>query len=222
MKYLLLLTALITSPALTACARLPAIYPDTVSASVEAALDCSQIFPDGRWQLYHTIEATAPGNHKSTLSGVAVLSSEDRSIQWALMTVEGFVLFSGRFDGSLVVDRAIAPFDRPGLAQGLMADLMMLYFPPTGPLLATGRLETGDRVCRYGKMNDATDIVVKNDDTWSIRRYGSDGKLRRSIIADRMTSIDGRRFPERMVLESPGLLGYRLEMHLAEAVRLNH
>ena len=32
----------------------------------------------------------------------------------ALMTVEGFVLFSGRYDGKLTVDRAIEPFDRPG------------------------------------------------------------------------------------------------------------
>ncbi len=219
MKYLFLFTALLAS--LTACARLPGINPDGVSSSHEAASVCSRIFPKGRWQLYHTIEATAPGNHKNTLSGVAVISSEQRSIQWALMTVEGFVLFSGRFNGRLIIDRAIAPFDRPGFAQGLMADLMMLYFPPHEPLLATGCLETGDHVCRYSETGGTTDFLIKDDDTWAIRRYDSGRKLSRSVAADRMTVIDGNQFPERMILQRPGLLGYRLELTLVEAVPLD-
>jgi len=217
MKRLSLLTAFLVS--LAACAQLPKIYPDTVSPSLEAASDCLDMFPQGRWQLYHIIEATAPGGQKSTLTGVAVLSSRDRSIQWALMTVEGFVLFSGRYDGTLTIDRAISPFDRPGFAQGLMDDLMMLFFKPQGPLQSTGRLKTGGHVCRYGLPEHTTDVVIK-DNGWAINRYASGRRLIRSIVADEMTFIANQQFAKHLILKNHNVIGYQLELNLVEATPL--
>ncbi len=218
MKHLFLFITLVVS--LAACAQLPKIYPDSASLPPETALDCKQVFPQGRWQLYHIIEATAPGGQKSTLTGVSVLSSRDRSVQWALMTVEGFVLFSGRFDGKLTIDRAISPFDHPGFAQGLMDDLMMLFFEPQGRHLMTGRLETGNHVCRYGSPEDLTDLVIKDDGTWAINRYASRRRLTRSIVADEITIIGNNPFAKHLILKNYSVIGYQLELRLVEATPL--
>jgi hypothetical protein len=216
MKRLFLLTAVIVS--LAACANLPEIYPDAGWPSSENTSDCGQMFAQGRWQLFHIIEATAPGGQKSTLTGAAVISSRDRSVQWALMTVEGFVLFSGRYDGTLTIDRAISPFDRPGFAQGLMDDLMMLFFAPQGPPSMTGRLETGARICRYGLPEYTTDVVIKEDGAWMINRYASSRRLTHSVAADEITFIGGDPFAKHLILKNHGAIGYQLELKLVEAI----
>jgi hypothetical protein len=221
MKRLFLLATVLTS--LAACAQLPEIKPDTVSSPSETASVCGNIFPQGRWQLYHIIEATAPGGQRSSLTGVSVLSSRDRTIQWALMTVEGFVLFSGRYDGTLTtIERAIPPFDRPGFAQGLMDDLMMLFFEPHEPLFMTGRLETGGHVCRYGQPENTTDVVIKEDGTWAIYRYSSRRRLTRSILGDQITAIGSNPFAKHLILKNHSVIGYQLELKLVEAIPLDN
>lgn len=218
MKHLLLLMALLAS--VTGCAQLPKIQPDSDLLPVPARYDCQNPFPHGRWQLYHIIEATVPGGQKRALTGVSVISSKDRSIRWALMTVEGFVLFSGRYDGTLSIDRAIAPFDRPGFAQGLMNDLMLLFLAPRAPRATTGYLKNGGYVCRYGSPEKTTDIVLEDDGTWSIRQYTSNHRLSHTVMADEITDVADTAFATHLVLKNHGALGYQLELRLVEAIPL--
>ncbi len=202
----------------TSCAQLPKIHPGGTSGPSPSAGPCGKIFPQGKWQLYHTIEATVPGGRKNSLTGVSVISSRDRYIHWALMTVEGFVLFSGRYDGTLTVDRAVGPFNRPGFAQGLMADLMLLFFMPEAPLSSTGFSEAGDLVCRYGSPRDTTDIILKDNHSWRVRRYSSAKRLDRTIEADEIVHIGTSPFANHMILKNHGLIGYQLELKLVEAI----
>lgn len=218
MKRLLFLMALLVS--VTGCAQLPKIQPDSDLHPVPAKYDCQGAFPHGRWQLFHIIEATVPGGQKRSLTGVSVVSSRDRSIGWALMTVEGFVLFSGRFDGTLTIDRAIAPFDRPGFAQGLLDDLMLLFFAPQAPHITTGRLENGAYVCRYGSPEETTDLVYGDDGAWSLRQYTSNHRLSRTVVADEMTTVADDAFAGHLVLKMHGVAGYQLELRLVEAIPL--
>ena len=207
--------------ALTACARLPRIDPFPAGCPSAAASACRDIYPQGRWQLLHSIEATLPGGGKQVLTGVSVLSSEDRSIQWALMTVEGFVIFSGRWNGALSVGRAVPPFDRPGFAEGMMADLRLLFFAPRAPLLSTGRLEQGDPVCRFGSAENTIDIVMPPDGSRIICQYGSNHRLARSIVADPPSPASRGAFSRHLVLKHPGVLGYQLELKLIETIPLD-
>jgi len=218
MKRLLLLMALLVSVA--GCAQLPKIQPDSDMRSVPTGFDCQDPFPHGRWQMYHLIEATVPGGQKRALTGVSVVSSGERSIRWALLTVEGFVLFSGRYNGTLTIDRAIAPFDRPGFAQGLVGDLMLLFLAPQAPDLTTGHLENDAYVCRYGSQEKTTDIVFQDDGTWSVRQYTSNHRLARTVEADEMTTVGDNVFAKHLVLKKHGAVGYRLELRLLEAVPL--
>ncbi len=206
--------------AMTACARLPRIDPYPSGHQTRTASACRDLFPHGRWQLFHSIEATLPGGDKQILTGVSVLSSQEPSIQWALMTVEGFVIFSGSWNGALTVDRALPPFDRPGFAEGLMTDLRLLFFDPQDPLLATGRLEQGDPVCRFGSAEYTIDIATKRDGSRVVRQYDSNHRLTRSIMADPPPTAQGA-FSRRLVLKRPGIIGYQLELKLIEAIPLD-
>jgi hypothetical protein len=219
MKRVLILTALLFS--LASCARLPELQPDDVPGRLEGDPDFYILFPQGRWQLYHAIEATVPGRGKSMLTGVTVLSSSDRTIRCALMTVEGFVLFSGRYDGELTIDRCVSPFDRPEFARGLMEDLMLLFFAPEAALCRTGALERQGRVLRCTLPDRVTDIVRKTEGTWEVLQYTSQNRLYRSIEAGRMVRIADRPFAERLTLRSYAFPGYQLELKLLEALPLD-
>lgn len=220
MKQRFVMTALLLLlVSLAACAKLPIIQIPEDSGQIPSQPSCGDLFPKGRWQMHHAIEATI-GGRKTLLTGVTVLSSQDRSIESALMTVEGFVLFSGRYDGALTVDRAVAPFDRPGFAQGLMDDLMLLFFAPRAPLCATGQVDPKDRICRYCQSNQTTDIVVTTQNTRQIRHYTSRNRLDRSIEAGDIIDVDGTPFAQRMILTNHGMLGYQLVLKLLEAVPL--
>jgi hypothetical protein len=207
--------------AVTACARLPKIDPNPPGHPSPPVSACRDLFPHGRWQLYHSIEATLPDGRKTILTGATVFSSEDRSIRWALMTVEGFVLFSGRWHNKITVDRAVPPFDRPGFAQGLIDDLRLLLFAPQAPLVTTGRLEQGDPACRFGSSQSTIDIAVKEDGSRIVRQYASNRKMVRSVVADDLTRIDQGLFARHLILKHYGILGYQLELHLIEAIPIN-
>ena len=218
MKHLVPLLALLL--ALIGCAQLPRVYPGP-AAVTSISRDCTDLFPQGRWQLLHAIEATVPGGKKHLLTGVSVLSSRERSINWALMTTEGFVLFSGRYDGKLTIDRAIPPFDRPGFGQGLMDDLKALFFAPRAPLITAGHLKSGEQVCRYASLEMTSDIVIGPDGTWTEHQYSVHQRLVRSIRADTIVSEGHSVLARHIVVKDHGMLGYQLELKLLEAIPLD-
>lgn len=221
-RLLIVLSALMTL--LSGCARLPDILPAPVSSAVKAD-PFAAVYPSGRWQLYHTIDAKVPGGEIQHLVGVAVISSDAESIEWALMTLEGLVLFSGRDNGAgiLTVNRAVAPFDRQGFAEGLMADLRLLFFQPQSPPRQTGILSNGAWVKRFqSKDHDTIDLIVEKDGRWTLHQYVG-AKIACTVaagdvLADETT--EGAKFAQTLTLNRPGLLGYRLAMRLVEARRL--
>lgn len=205
----------------TACARLPEIHLPKGYAPLPSHVTCREVFPQGRWQMYHAIEAAVPGGGKTVLTGVTVLDSRKRTIESALLTVEGFLLFRGRWDGKLTVDRAIAPFDRPGMAEGLMDDLRLLFFGPRGRLCQSGQMAPGERVCRYCQADATIDILVRFDATRQIRQYDAHHRLRRTIDIEAMTAVDAVPFAKKLTLKRRGLLGYQLNLTLLEAIALD-
>lgn len=205
---------------LAACARLPEIIIDPVSAAGGFEPACRMPFPRGTWQLQHAIDATVRGRAMGRLVGVMVLSEPERSIQCALMTIEGLVLFSARYDGRLTVERAVDPFDRPGFADGLIDDLKLIFLAPEAAG-RFGRTAGGDVICRYPHIDhQLTDIVVKDPDHWMINRYNDQGRLLRRVWAegDAAARKAGRSgIARHITLESRSASDYRLELTLIEA-----
>lgn len=216
-----LVVILVALSLLTACSRLPQIAEDATRLPKPSDPSCRSAFPRGQWQLQHAIEATVRGRKMGKLIGAMVLNAQERTIQCALMTIEGLVLFSAQYDGQLTVERAVKPFDRPGFAGGLMDDLRLMFLAPQGPG-QLGWTTDDDVICRYAYPKDfITDIIVQDPDRWWIKRYDTQGRLLRTVSIDRANAgqyAEHFRIAQHITLESRCGDNYSLELRLIEAV----
>lgn len=175
---------------------------------------CRAIYPQGRWQLVHGIAARFAGGRQTFLTGVIQLSSRASRIHCVLMTLDGLVLFEAVDDGLVAVKRAVGPFDHPVLAEGLMADIRLMFFPPPGAVIACGRFaETGEG-CRFRAPDGGVVDVTVDDDGWRIAQLSPP----RTITA---SAVDPRGMAATMTLAAGGDAAYRLTITLIDAAVLD-
>lgn len=206
---------------ITACAHLPEIRELQDSASADRIAACGGVFPHGRWQLVHAIEVLPPLGSKQTVLGIVQLSSEQRTFHCVLMTIEGLVLLDADFDGEVTVQRALPPLDTPGMAEGMVQDISLLFFAPERPCLTAGLSREAAWICRYPSTDQGhQDIILQPDGRWEIRRYSQSHRLMRTIAPMAGEDFHAGGLPSRVTLEAHGLGGYRLRMSLIEAVPL--
>lgn len=209
---------------MTACSSLPRVYPDRKASPLTDHGRCGRLFPEGRWQFLHSIEAEMPGGRRGVLVGVTLISSVDKTVQSVIMTLEGMVLFDARYDRRLVVNRAVQPFDNENFASGLIQDIGLIFFAPSGPLIESGVLESGAALCRFRDPDGRiVDIIEHGEDNWEIRQYGHRYHKRRTVkvFFDEKKIHPGRfNAPQRLKLTSHDYPGYSLDMALIEAVPL--
>lgn len=209
--------ALIAALLLAACASMPAIQALDADQETFRAGICRAHFPEGGWQLVHTINACIQGGRQATFTGVVILSPKDDSIRCAVMTLEGFVLFEADDRGRVIVKRAFGPFNDENFARGVVDDIRFLFVEPKGDSVA-GLFEDGSRGCRYRTARGRTvDLVEGPDGGWRMRQYDSRGYPMRTMTAD---ASNDEGFSRRIVLQSDGRHGYRLTMTLVEAISI--
>jgi hypothetical protein len=191
---------------------------------MELPQTCQRLFPNGKWQFVHSIEAVMPGGQKGLVMGVTVISSRDKTARSVLMTIEGLVVFDASHDQELVVNRSVAPFDQEGFAAGLISDIQLIFFMPQGPLVETGNDPNGASVCRYQNPDGRiVDLVIHGDRSWQIRQYSQQLRLTRTVTAffsQENSAEEQAAMPDRLELTAHGVAGYNLIMDLVEAVPL--
>jgi hypothetical protein len=203
---------------LSACASLPPLQPQL------AERVSGRPFPKGHWQLVHRIEARFPGNHKALMMGALELDSATGRLNCALMTVEGFTLFSAGFNPGdpvpLTITRAVPPFDQPGFAEGLMADLHLLFFVPEARE-TTGSLDDGP-VRRYHYRDGRTiDVIARPNGRFRIDFYDTDARLvRRARLIFSPSTAAPQNIATKIFLEAKDDAGYTLKLDLIDAVPL--
>ena len=133
MKIVRLMLFMVLMP--VACGHLPEIRTVDDSTTAGRTAACADIFPRGQWQLVHAIEIFPPAGSKQTVLGIIQISSEQRTFRCVLMTIEGLVLFEADFDGAVTIQRAIPPLDKPGMAEGMLQDISLLFLHPNSPAL---------------------------------------------------------------------------------------
>jgi len=207
---------------LGACAHLPEIHTVEDSTTAGRIAACGAIFPHGKWQFVHATEILPPVGSKQTVLGIVQLSSEQRTFHCVLMTIEGLVLFEADFDGAVTIQRALSPLDKPGMAEGIVQDISLLFLAPSRPCIAAGLSKDAAWICRYPNADQGQeDVVLQPDGVWEIRRYDQHHRLMRTIapMANENLPVDGLP-PSHVVLKAYGLVGYELRMSLIEAVPL--
>jgi len=211
----LLLIALLA----VACAHLPEIRQADPNSTRQRVTDCTAIFARGDWQFTHAIEIFPPAGSRQTMLGIIQISSHTRTFHCVMLTIEGLVLFEADYDGTITIQRAIAPLDKPGVAEGMVRDILLIFFAPEQPCLAAGYAEDGSWTCRYPDADRGhEDIRLHTDGTWQIRRYSPGHKLVRTVAPMAQTDIRPDGLSSRLELVAPGLAGYRLQMSLLEAI----
>ena len=207
-----------------ACSALPGVHPVDIAVGTQLSRKCDNLFPNGKWQFVHSIETTLPAGQKGLVMGVTVISSRDKTVQCAIMTIEGIVVFDARYDQRLVIQRALPPFDSEGFAEGLIRDIQLIFFMPEGLLVETGNDKDGASICRYQKPDGRiVDLVIHGDSSWQIRQYSRQLRLIRTVTAffnKKNSAEEQAAIPVRLELTAHGVAGYNLIMDLVEAVPL--
>jgi hypothetical protein len=196
--------------------------PELIETSADGLRQrCEAVFPAGSWQLVHSLEFASDSGFAGTVLGVTVVDPPDLSC--ALVTVEGVTLFEavGGPDEAVTVERAVPPFDRPGFAAGLLADVRSMFVAPPDREVTYGLLPDGRPVCRYiGEDGRVTDIAPPVEDSWQIREYDADSALQRVIEG----YVDYQRSPSEPAryLELSAFLPaeYTLKMKLIDALHV--
>lgn len=134
--------------------------------------------------MVHAIETRMGGQTQSAIIGVTVADPVSRSIDCAIMTAEGMVLFEAEDRcNKLLVTRALPPFDSEGFAKNMIADIKLIFFMPEGKLQQKGFLHDGSTVCRHHEENgDWIDVIKNTSADIEIRRYSSSGALKRQVF----------------------------------------
>jgi len=132
---------------------------------------CYALFPAESWESVHRIEATIRGG-SSSLLGVTKGDPSERRFESLLLTPEGFILFDAELrEGRIVVRRAVAPFDSPAFAGGLMEDVTLLFLPPQVKPTTWGKETDGTMICRWeGSGDSRIEITGSMDSGWRILR----------------------------------------------------
>jgi len=179
---------------------------------------CTAVFPRGKWQFVHSIDFTMGNGAGTGLIGVT--SFNEDHIDCALITVEGFTLFEAAWsekDG-FKIRRAIAPFDNPRFAEGLMRDLRAIFTPPAGRNVETGQLPEKHGVCRYSDNEGRiVDVLPNMNNCWQINIYDSHMTLDRSITGRSCRAAGSAQIPDFIELKSFGQNSYTLKMTLIRA-----
>jgi hypothetical protein len=129
------------------------------------------------------MEATIRGGSFSLL-GVTKGEPSERSLQSLLLTPEGFILFDAELsEGGIAVRNAVAPFDSPAFARGLMEDVSLLFLPPQGEPTAWAKETDGTMICNWEDRDDSrTEISGSIDSGWRILRQNKKGKVIKKIV----------------------------------------
>jgi hypothetical protein len=145
---------------------------------------CYTVFPAEPWESVHKIEATFRRGGSFSLLGVTKGEPSERRLQSVLLTPEGFILFDVELrDGEMAVRKAVAPFDSPAFARGLMEDVSLLFLSPQTKPMAWGKEMDGGLICEWEGSDDSrTEVMGSMDRGWRILRRNNLGKITKEIF----------------------------------------
>ncbi|MBA4421651.1 MAG: hypothetical protein C0390_00970 [Syntrophus sp. (in: bacteria)] len=199
---------------LSACAALPPLTPLDPALKTQVQEGCGRPFLFSKYRLVHALDTVLPDGKKGTAIGIMVADPRTRRFQTALMTLEGLVLFAAESGETLVVSRAVPPFDSPAFARSLVEDIRLAFFSPGKEPLAWGREEGGGRVCRFGRADGGfVDVLNEEGGAIGIRLYGKGGELRKRVI---ISSFNPDGLAERIEIRSGIWPLYTLHLRLID------
>jgi hypothetical protein len=189
--------------------------PPPSPGSPEDLSGCYAIFPAEPWESVHKIEATIKGG-SSSLLGVTKGEPSERRLQSVLLSSEGFILFDAeRRESGIAVRKAVAPFDSPAFAGGLMEDVSFFFLPPTTKPTTWRKKTDGTMICKWEEPdNPHTEITGSMDSGWRMLRRDKYGEVIKEVV---LSGPFLKGLASRMDLRASKPAPYRLRMTLIQA-----
>jgi len=186
-----------------------------VPGSPDDLPDCYAVFPAGPWESVYKLEATIRGGGSFSLLGVTKGEPSERRLQSLLLTPEGFILFDAEFrDGEMAVRNAVAPFDSPAFAGGLMEDVSLLFLPPKNKPTGWEKKTDGTMICNWRGPDDShTEVTGSMESGWRILRRDKRGKVIKEVVLNG-PFVNG--LASRMELRAFKPASYTLRMTLVQ------
>lgn len=155
-----------------------------VPGSPEDLPRCFAIFPEEPWESVYKIEATFRGGGSFSLLGVTKGEPSERRLQSLLLTPEGFILFDAELrDGEMTVRKAVAPFDSPAFAGGLMEDVSLLFLRPRAKPTGWEKKTDGTMICNWkGPDHSDTEVTGSTESGWRILRRDKYREVIKEVI----------------------------------------
>nr|WP_321400438.1 hypothetical protein [uncultured Desulfobacter sp.] len=206
------------------CAGLPTIIPqDNAPDAQMVSRELDLLFPSEAVQFVHALELTMQGGHSAMLMGVVNIHPRQQAVHCAIMTLEGLVLFEADHTRDrFTIHRAIPPFDSQALAQGLIADIELIFFKPRGTFKALGTLENKSSILRFSEPDGGTlDIISSPDRTvWTQNLRTPSHRIKRRVeylFPQSPTNSRPFIFPKSIILTAAFPSRYTLTMTLTDA-----
>jgi hypothetical protein len=161
------------------------ISKTTVSpGSPEDLPRCYAVFPAEPWESVHKIEATFGRGGSFSFLGVTKGKPLERWLQSVLLTPEGFILFDAELRyGEMALRRAVAPFDSPAFAGGLMEDVSLLFLPPRGKPTGWEKKTDGTMICNWEGSDDShTEVTGSMESGWRILRRDKYREVLKEVV----------------------------------------
>ncbi len=173
---------------------------------------CEKCFSAEPWRAVHRIEADFGPAGSISLIGVSQGDPVSHKLTSVLMTPEGFVLLEVKQSpGEREVLRALPPFDKPEMVQGMLSDVALMF------LLPSGKPSASKTSCRWN-LEDGGQLRVARlpDRGCSLELRDKLGEMTRRVRMDPPWR-DG--FARDVELKAMGNLQYTLGLHLLKLER---
>jgi hypothetical protein len=214
----LFVSLLLAAFALSACASLPILKPLDPALKTSIQEGCQRPFLLSKYRLVHALDTVQPGGNRGTAIGILVADPRTRRFQTVLMTLEGLVLFTAESGETLVVSRAVPPFDSTEFAKSLAEDIHLAFFSPGDDPLAWGREEGGALVCRFGRPDGGfVDVSAAEGGVTEIRLYGAGQDVRKKV---KIPSLEKTGLAETLEILGQDWPSYTLRLRLIESEAL--
>jgi hypothetical protein len=198
-----------------ACGGPPTIRPATPAEHDSLLAQCRTTWAPGDWRVVHAIHSTLPDGSPGAFVGVTAAENGGRTSRSVLLSLEGLVLLDASWTASgVVVARALPPLDAAGFADGMVADVRLILFPPPGRPAAVGTTDGGDVACRWvDDDGDFVDVTLAPSGERRVVSWSADGTMQREA---RLGAAMRGPFAEHVELVAHGTGGYSLELELLE------
>jgi hypothetical protein len=167
---------------LAGCTFLPSLKP---LQEQSGAAVCPAISPAASFTAVHRVVLSHAAMGQSVGLGVVQADGRTGALHAVLMTLEGLVVCEAEIDGGQThVLRALPPLDKPGFAEGLMADVAFLFLAPAGTPTEVGADEENNPACRWQSADGPlSETLLLPQGVVRKRLYGRDGTVLKEAMA---------------------------------------